>query len=232
MASPRCARRSAVSLDIAIGSARLAMGSETQQRWWLDDAEERNREHPTSFFIPPADVRRGLQIGDQVKLVFRFEPVTSASAERMWVEVTAVNEGRYTGELLNQPVHIEALAPGSVIEFGPEHVAAIAVTEEEVGYDVDAMAIVSRRIRDDDAWPHWVYRTPPSEREEDARDSGWQLYAYEDDDDFVETPGNLLLWELGWIADKFPPIVPLLQSGEEAGEWWWDEEAGCYRRRV
>lgn len=205
------------------------MGTD-EQRWWLDDAERLNEAHPESFFIPPRERRDSLVAGDSVKLVFRLTPVTEVGAERMWVEVVEAEGGRYVGMLLNQPREIVGLEPGDRIEFGPEHVASVGVSEEEVGYDVDAWATVSRRIRDG-AWPHWVYRYPP-DADAGSRDSGWQLWAFEDDDEYASRPENVISWELGWIADKYPAIESLLAAAPERGEWWWDADAETYRRRA
>jgi len=58
-------------------------------------------------------------------------------------------------------------------------------------------------------------------------DDAWIAgYAYVTDRD------NLVLWSLGWITDKFPAITPLFTSDEEAGQWWWDDEARAYQRRA
>jgi hypothetical protein len=76
---------------------------------------------------------------------------------------------------VNQPRHISGLAPGSRVEFRPEHVASIAVSGEEVGYDVEAFAAVSRRILEG-AWPHFVYAIRRSSGNREARDSCWELW--------------------------------------------------------
>jgi hypothetical protein len=206
---------------------------ENEQRWWLDNAQKLNELHPDSFFIPPKERRDSLAPGDTVKLIFRFEPMApDASAERMWVDVRNVDGEHYVGELVNRPKYIRELSPGSIIRFGPEHIASFAVSEEEVGYDVEAWAAVSRRIRDAGAWPHFVYRNSPSLRAAEDRDSGWQLWAQEDDDDYVSVPDNVIFWELGWITDKFPAIEDLFRSNPEEGQWWWDADAQAYQRRA
>jgi hypothetical protein len=212
---------------------KITAVAENETRWWLDNAEKLNELHPDSFFIPPKARRHSLALGDAVKLIFRFEPIAhDASAERMWVDVRSVEGERYAGELVNQPKYIRSLQPGSIIKFGPEHIASVAVSEEEVGYDVEAWAAVSRRIRDEAAWPHFVYRNPPSLRAVEDRDSGWQLWARQDDDAYVAVPENVISWELGWIADKFPAVEELFRSGVEEGQWWWDDDAQTYRRRA
>ncbi len=166
-----------------------------EERWWLGDAEALNRESPNSFFIPPKERRENLVRGDSAKLVFHFEPTApDAGAERMWVDV--VETDPYVGELLNQPRYIRSLKRGDLVAFEPKHVASIAVSADEAGYDIDAEAVVSRRIRDDGAWPHFVYRLPANLRDDES-DSGWQLWAREDDDAYVADLDNLVLWSLG-----------------------------------
>jgi hypothetical protein len=202
----------------------------TERRsWWLDDAEELNRKHPDSFLIPPRERRESLVLGDQVKLVFRFDADSGPNAERMWLDVVEVADGSYAGELRNLPYHIRDLEPGMRVEFAPHHIASIAVDKEEVGYDVDSKAVVSRRIRDEGEWPYFAYRMPPRLREAEE-DSGWQLWARHDDDEYAEDADNLLLWELGWIVDKFPPLERLFASDPAEGQWW-DEESESYRLR-
>jgi hypothetical protein len=89
----------------------------------LGNAEEKNRAHPTTFFIPSRELRDGLTVDTLVKLL--FEGVDGRS-ERMWIKVTEVLSGpRFKGVLDN-----DALSPllpkcGSIIEFGPENILSI-----------------------------------------------------------------------------------------------------------
>jgi hypothetical protein len=41
--------------------------------WTLEDAEARASQAPQSFFIPPAELRHSLKVGDGVKLIFQLE---------------------------------------------------------------------------------------------------------------------------------------------------------------
>lgn len=75
---------------------------------------------PATFWIPTRAHRDALRVGDLAKLV--FVPAFNLPAERMWVEVRRVVDGRYHGILRNTPV-IVGLARGSELEFGPEHIA-------------------------------------------------------------------------------------------------------------
>jgi len=86
----------------------------------LVDAEERHRNYPDSFWIPPPEERRSLRVGDMAKLDFE-------SRERMWVrviEVAAQVGNIYVGVLTNTPVVVKARR-GDRIEFGPRHVVDI-----------------------------------------------------------------------------------------------------------
>ncbi len=90
--------------------------------WKLVNVEARAAEHG-SFKIPLRSQRENLRVGNLVKLVFIDPTRGMPNGERMWVEVVAVEVGRYRGELRNVPVLIEDLREGDLVEFGPEHVA-------------------------------------------------------------------------------------------------------------
>ncbi len=67
----------------------------------LADAEERNRQHPETFHIPPGDERASLKKGDLVQL-------SVEDKERLWFEVVTVvrerDEISYQGKLRSRPV--------------------------------------------------------------------------------------------------------------------------------
>jgi len=93
--------------------------------WSLDNVEDRAQLYD-DFEIPPRPVREALVFGDSAKLVFVPEYHSAgASGERMWVTVTKVTEGRYEGELANDPVVVTDLQRGALVTFGPEHVCSI-----------------------------------------------------------------------------------------------------------
>ncbi|MGH2933164.1 MAG: hypothetical protein ACRDL2_01430 [Gaiellaceae bacterium] len=192
------------------------------QRWWLDNAEVRNAEAPRSFFIPARGRRDALGPGDVVKLIFLFDPAASngMSGERMWVEVQSATDGRYVGVLLNQPEHITGLKPRDAVTFGPEQVAALHVSEEELGYDIYDYAAVGRQVRDADEFPQLVARVGPSDRQADS-DSGWRLAVAEDD-------GPPEWCDLGWVSDAFPEVEALFRLDVEDGSWQWDAETRSY----
>jgi hypothetical protein len=80
---------------------------------------------------PPSEELRGnLEVGDYVKLLFRFAAEDSRrrdkQTERMWVLVTDIDEDEnYIGTLENDPHHSDTLTCGDTIRFHPVHVMEI-----------------------------------------------------------------------------------------------------------
>ena len=108
------------------------MATLDQDHWTLENAESRNAEAPSTFFIPSQAERVALQVGQMVQLLFLFlntEPDGSSiiDCEKMWVTIQGTADGRYWGQLESLPHTSTALAPLDRIEFGPEHVAAVFV---------------------------------------------------------------------------------------------------------
>lgn len=149
----------------------------------LDDADALHRESPRTFGVPRLSERSTLRVGQLVKLIFRDPdpPKDGFGAERMWVEVTAV-EGdgparRYRGRLDNDPRQLR-LRAGDEIAFEPRHVASIYVKEGEATHvDLAEWAIASRRVLDEGRWPAVVYRAAPLAE----HDSGLRVLAGDED---------------------------------------------------
>lgn len=190
-------------------------------RWWLESAEALNAAAPRDFFIPPRQRRESLARGDVVKLIFLFAPPApnGMGGERMWVEVESGADGHFVGVLLNRPAYIESLSPGDHVTFGPEHVAALQVSEDELGYVLDDYAAVGERVRGDE-FPHLVARQSSDARMGES-DSGWRLAVTEDD-------GPPEWWELGRVTDRFPQVETLFRLDVEEGSWRWDPERQAY----
>jgi hypothetical protein len=202
--------------------------TDQEPSWYLEDAEERARVAPDSFFIPPRAVRHNLDVGDVVKLLFfiRDPEPGGLEAERMWVDVKSAAEGIFVGELLNSPSVIGDLRPGDRVVFEPKHVAAIAVSEAEVGYRVDDRAIISRRLAASAFRPGRLRRDEATHE----NDSGWvALIGSEQPEDFHDAS----LWaatQLGFLTDRFPELEPVFREGQPGETWEWEEVEGRYRR--
>jgi hypothetical protein len=183
---------------------------------------------PETFFIPPAEVRHNLKAGDVVKLLFfiRDPDPQGLEAERMWVDVKSADEGIYVGELLNAPSVIRDLKPGDRIVFEPKHVAAIAVSQAEVGFRVDDRAIISRRLAASAFRPGRLQRDEPTH----ADDSGWVLLVGDETEPNHFDPQNFAAATLGFLADRFPELEEVFKEGRQGETWEWDETENRYRR--
>ena len=188
--------------------------------WRLEDVEARQRIDPRRNPIPRRQDRASLEPGELVKLVFLLEAPQDVDGERMWVEVEAAADGAFVGRLCNQPRYVEGLAEGDRVPFEPRHVAALF----EPPVDAEALAIVSRRVADEEAWPSRLVREPPRDEY-----SGWQVLAGDEPGDFFRTAENARVRKVGDLLDLFPVLASVFAVDEPA-EWRWDEGELEYRR--
>ena len=99
--------------------------------WELDDGEERHRNTPETFYLPPAEVRASLRPGQIVKLIFRFALVDennihTQAVERMWVIVQEqLQDGKYLSVLDNDPQCTEEVKAGMKVVFESRHVIQV-----------------------------------------------------------------------------------------------------------
>jgi hypothetical protein len=106
--------------------------------WELEDCAATAREHPDTFEVPAPSEEVLAQVGALLRLHFVLtdkavlaQPNTPR-AERMWVEVCVPSQnGVLWGHLTNEPVCIESLEAGDVIEFKWVHVAQVYVTKDD-----------------------------------------------------------------------------------------------------
>lgn len=100
------------------------------EHWELQSGVTRNEEHPETFWIPDEAVRRSLEVGDFVKVMFEYlhpeeYDEENFAGERMWIEVTDSIGPYYIGRLRNGPVCTSDwhnLQFDSEVTFLPEHV--------------------------------------------------------------------------------------------------------------
>lgn len=97
--------------------------------WKLLNAEDWSAKYPSTFKIPPHNVRHGLSPGDHAKLVFETR---DGGGERMWVEITSSPApGKYVGKLANKPFLIEDLFLGYELEFHAHHIINVKLKTEK-----------------------------------------------------------------------------------------------------
>jgi hypothetical protein len=146
----------------------------TESRWVrLQNVELSHRRSPISFSIPRSEQRKNLNLGDLVKLVFEADhpSPTGLTAERMWVEVRAIQGSTFVGALDNTPSFLSNLQPGDLITFGPEHVAALQFSPSGLDLPHGLTAVASADLFAGRAFPTAAYREPPS----DTNSSGWVI---------------------------------------------------------
>lgn len=190
----------------------------------LEDVEAVHRAHPRSFSIPRRDQRYNLRPGQLVKLIFLLDaPVGNApGAERMWVEVRDVVNGRYTGTLESQPIYIANIGLGDPVEFGPEHVAGIYHESPEHEFPFGKTLLVSKAIVSGDAWPHRLIRQTPT----DVNSSGWLIYGAPLE---ADTREHVVVSSVEDILRQYMVLDSVLD--ETVGTAWrWNEQLAEYQR--
>lgn len=188
----------------------------------LANGEARNHEAPRAFFIPARSEREALKVGDYAKLLFELiDPSDDdPGAERMWVQVLGVSNGKYVGALTNAPRAITTIGVGDRVDFGPEHVIG---TLEDWPLLEKKMS-VSRRSQDQDVRPGYVYREDP----DNERDSGWRAMVGDESDDEINEAANVLLQDLGYLLDRWPELRPVFKTDPKNGQWVWDDASARY----
>lgn len=177
--------------------------------WTLEDVEETNRLFPLSFFIPSEQERRAQTKGRQVRLHFTLANPAQGDprTERMWVEIMGQDPDtlKYTGVLTNAPVSLKTLQAGDVLEFEPRHIAQTILRKGdpswvEVG---EKVALVSKKCLIPGSAVRWMYRVS-GDREQD---SGWRLFAGDEDNEYLSNPNNTRLMNVYYILDLDPSLL-------------------------
>ncbi|MHC1683045.1 MAG: DUF2314 domain-containing protein [Clostridiaceae bacterium] len=85
--------------------------------FYLENVIEKNIEFPRTFLIPNKEEIEKLNKGNLIKLIFVMEkPHTNGCrAEKMWVEITSVQNGILTGILNNKPYYLKSIKAGGII---------------------------------------------------------------------------------------------------------------------
>src|SRR5262249_34847979 len=153
--------------------------------------------------------------GNYVKLAFEIvHRVDAFEFERMWVVVTDVEGERFRGELRNDPTHDVGAVAGDSIVFGPEHILFIAEDGDEVELRARLMqgVIVRRRVFQEGARPGLLERREPIEG---TRDSGWLVFAGDEEEGYFDEPENYRILSIGDLYDESnPTLIDVLLAGE------------------
>lgn len=206
-----------------------------KKSWSLDDAEVIAKAAKYTFYKPSERLINQLQKGNLVKLIFRFKNEFSeqASAERMWVEITAINDGRFTGTLANDPYYIKDLKHKDVLEFEARHIIQVYDLDEPEPHFTEKFihrCMATHKVLYENAKIKWLYREESEgELQNGIFDTGWRIMAGDETDEYLETPGNVQFVSLGAVLNIDDSFVDLLD--EPVGSaFGWDENLGKYRQ--
>lgn len=94
-------------------------------KFWLLDAVEHQKQHPSTFELPDERNRSEVQAGEWAKLIFVFPTEPQHTFERMWVRVEAVKPTWYGGSLDNQPKTGGFVDIGAKLRFEARHIVSI-----------------------------------------------------------------------------------------------------------
>lgn len=186
-----------------------------EQTWKLRDAEVIAEAFPYTFYKPSHKAIALLQAGNLVKLIFEFSTsdANTPSAERMWVKITDINNGKFSGCLDNMPVHIKDLTLGDKIEFSTCHIIDTDI-KDPVPSIIDKYTlhcIVTDNILSEGRQTGYLYR----ETSKDSEDSGWRFTAGDETEDYMRNTENAHYVSIGTVLNKDDSILPLLER--EAG---------------
>jgi hypothetical protein len=182
------------------------------QSWHLADANELAAEFKYTFYKPSLTTIQKVQIGEVVKLIFRFESEDpeAPAAERMWVLVDEIHDqGRFMGRLNNEPKHIADLKFDDLVEFSPSNIIATEHDDEDnLVEKYIKRCFVSRYVLNDGKPTGYIYREDPDSED----DSGWRITANEESDEYMEEPSNVAYVSLGAVLNTDDSFVDLLDS--------------------
>lgn len=183
--------------------------------WKLEDAQEISGKYPYTFYKPSSEVVSQLKAGNQAKLIFKFESdePEAPRAERMWVKITEVKDGEFSGYLDSDPAHIKDLRHKDPIEFSECHIIDTdlddpvpSITERYI-----KRCFVTHSILYEGRPIGYLYREEPDHED----DSGWRFMAGDETEEYMEDSNNLSYVSLGAVLCEDDSILPLL--GREAG---------------
>lgn len=177
----------------------------------LEDVQAKHQKNPRHFLIPSQEEINRLKPGDQVRLIFVLDTVleNGCRAERMWVELTEIRDGKFKGRLTNQPAYITSIQLGDELAFAREHIASLMVPQLNLDTQKGAMITKDCFLRREINWAiHDVPHHP--------QDSGWQFFTgYETQED-LDDPSKITIVSLEAALDIEPLLETVLDKDGEA----------------
>ncbi|GIP49363.1 hypothetical protein J53TS2_29540 [Paenibacillus sp. J53TS2] len=177
----------------------------------MEDATERNKKAPYTFYIPSKEVIEILKTGDQVKLLFASNEIDGDfEVERMWVEISERDGELFSGILVNTPASIKNLEMGHKIRFKREHISDTEYKdpeEEAWDYYFDSKVVVSKDVLKRNEYNFMLRDFPKGEG-----DTGWAFSSGYENDEFLSNSENLQVISLGVILNIDDSILAILDD--------------------
>lgn len=178
--------------------------------WKLEDAQKLADEFPYTFHKPSKEVVSQLKEGNQAKLIFEFESddPEAPKAERMWVEITEVKNGMFSGYLDNEPAYIKDLKHKDPVVFRECHIIDTDL-DDPVPSITDKYikrCFVTHNILYEGRKVGYLYREEPDYDD----DSGWRFTAGDETDEYMEDSDNSSYVSLGAVLREDDSCVALL----------------------
>lgn len=194
--------------------------------WKLEDAQKLADEFPYTFHKPSKEVVSQLKAENQAKLIFEFESDDSEAprAERMWVEITEVKNGVFSGYLDNEPAYIKDLKHKDPIEFLECHIIDTDI-DDPVPSITDKYikrCFVTNNVLYEGRQVGYLYREEPDYDD----DSGWRFTAGDETDEYMEDSDNSSYVSLGAVLREDDGCLALLDR--EAGVAFAKDEKGNF----
>ncbi len=194
--------------------------------WKLENAQKIAEAFPYTFYKPSRDVISQLKAGNQAKLIFEFESddPDAPSAERMWVAITDVSNGRFTGYLDNDPVWIKDLKHKDLVEFSECHVIDTDLDDPipSITEKYTKRCFVTNNILYEGRKVGYLYREDPDYDD----DSGWRFTAGDETDEYRDDASNCSYVSLGAVLGQDDSILSLLER--ESGAAFARDEGGSF----
>ena len=177
----------------------------------LEDVQAKHQKNPRHFLIPSQEEINQLKMGDQVRLIFVLDTVleNGCRAERMWVELTEICDGKFKGRLTNQPAYITSIQLGDELDFAREHIASLMLPQLNLDTQKGAMITKDCFLRRE---INWAIHDEPHH----PQDSGWQFFTgYESQED-LDDPSKIAIISLEAALDIEPLLETVLDKDGEA----------------
>jgi hypothetical protein len=180
------------------------------KNWELEDAQKIADEFPYTSHKPSGDVVSKLQNGNLAKCIFRFQSddPEAPRAERMWILISDISDGVFTGRLDNDPQYIDSLKYQDLVTFSECHIIDTdlddpipSVTDKYI-----KRCFVTNNILHDGAPVGYLYREEPDNDD----DSGWRFTTGTETDEYMDNAANTSIVSLGAVLRQDDSCVALL----------------------